>query len=166
MENRATSTTAFVIDQPFDIALPQIRHAISASRLLIAVEIDAARRVKRTLDIHVPPCRVLLLDNPTVALESTFIDRACGVFIPLHLVVSGAGDRTLLHLLNPEHIRKSQLPIGIRAPVQDLHREITQSLAAIARRAPDLEEVADRGESISSGETPALRTRLWFRGGR
>src|SRR5579875_766347 len=113
MENRSESTTAFIIDTPFDSALPRIRRTLRSDQLSIAAEIDAAQRVKRALEIYVPPCRVLLIDNPAFLLETTAIDRASAIFIPLHLVISGAGNRTLVHMLNMEHIRRSDLPIGI-----------------------------------------------------
>jgi uncharacterized protein (DUF302 family) len=142
MESRAATTAAFVIDSPFDSALFQIRRAIRADQLSIASEIDAARRVKRALQIYVPPCRVLLVDNPAFMLETTAIDRASGIFIPLHLVVSGAGNRTLVHALNLEHMRHSDLPIGIRAPVMDLQRQILRSLGRIAERARNFDDFA------------------------
>jgi uncharacterized protein (DUF302 family) len=148
MESRAASTTAFVINSPFDSALAQIRRALRNDQLSIAAEIDVAQRVKRALEIYVPPCRVLLIDNPTFMLETTAIDRASGIFIPLHLVVSGAGNRTLVHMLNLEHIRHSDLPIGIRAPVLDLQRQVLRSLGRIAERARNIHELADRGEDL------------------
>ncbi len=155
VESRSAATTAFVVDSPFDSALVQIRRAMRADQLSIAAEIDTAQRVKRTLEIYVPPCRVLLIDNPAFMLESTAIDRASGIFIPLHLVVSGAGNRTLVHLLNLEHIRHSDLPIGIRAPVLDLQRQIVRSLGRIAERARNLHELADRGENRPEPEAAA-----------
>ncbi len=140
MESRAATTAAFVIDSPFDSALVRIRRAIRADQLSISAEIDAARRVKRALQIYVPPCRVLLVDNPAFMLETTAVDRASGIFIPLHLVVSGAGNRTLVHALSLEHMRHSDLPIGIRAPVMDLQRQILRSLTRIAERARNLDD--------------------------
>lgn len=145
IESRAACTVAFVIHSPFDSALPRIRRAIRDDQLSIAAEIDAARRVKRALDIYVPPCRVLLVDNPGFMLEATAIDRASGIFIPLHVIVSGAGNSTLVHMLNTEHILRSDLPIGIRAPVLDLQRQILRSLGRIAKRARSIEELTDRG---------------------
>lgn len=135
MEGGENSTTAFVLDSPFDSALARIRRVIRANQLSIAAEIDAAQRVKRALDIYVRPCRVLLIDSPAFMLETTAVDRASGIFIPLHLVVSAAGDRTLVYMLNPEHIRQSDLPIGIKAPVLDLQRQVSRSLTGIAERA-------------------------------
>lgn len=79
-----------------------------------------------------------------------------GIFIPLHLVISGAGNRTLVHMLNAEHIRRSNLPIGIRAPVLDLQRQILRTLTRIAERARDVEELADRGAGPDDDVSPEI----------
>ncbi|HZS54243.1 MAG TPA: DUF302 domain-containing protein [Bryobacteraceae bacterium] len=152
MESRAAATTAFVINSPFDSALPQIRRAIGACQLSIAGEIDASQRVKRALEIYVPPCRVLLVDSPAFMLETTAIDRASGIFIPLHVVVSGAGNRTLIHILSAEHIQSSNLPIGVRAPILDLQRQVVRGLLRIAERMRNIYELADRGQDHSKAE--------------
>ena len=132
-ENRA-ATAAFILDKPFEVGLARIRQAIRAEQFCIAAEIDAAQRVKRALQIYVPECRVLLIDSPLFMLETTAIDRASGIFIPLHLVISGSGNRTLMQMLDLEHIRNSDLPIGIRAPVLDLQRQLFRVLGKIAHR--------------------------------
>ena len=153
MESRATSTAAFIIHSPFESALPRIRRAIRDDQLSIAAEIDTAHRVKRALEIHVPPCRILLIDNPAFTLETTAIDRASGTFIPLHLVVSEAGNHTLVHMLNVEHIRQSDLPIGIRAPVLDLQRQLLRSLGRIAERIRN-EDLLNRTEHVPPADGP------------
>lgn len=125
-------SAAFVLNYRFDTALERVRRAISAGGLSIAAEIDAARRVKRALRIRVSPCRVLLVDNPFLMLQAASIDRASGVLIPLHVVVSSAGSRTIVHLLNPASIQLNELPIGLRAPLVDLRSELFRVLSGVA----------------------------------
>ncbi len=144
MEPRA-ATAAFSLDTPFELGLIRIRRAIHADQLCISAEIDAAQRVRRALQIFVPNCRILLIDNPLFMLETTAIDHASGIFIPLHLVVSGAGNRTLVHMLNLEHISHSDLPIGIRAPVLDLQHRLLHVLRDIGNSLRNSYEWADRG---------------------
>ena len=153
MESRATSTAAFIIHSSFDSALPRIRRAIRDDQLSIAAEIDTAHRVKRALEIYVPPCRILLIDNPAFTLETTAVDRTSGTLIPLHLVVSGAGNHTLVHMLNVEHIRKSDLPIGIRAPVLELQRQVLRTLGRIAERIRN-EGLLDPSEHVRTANGP------------
>ena len=151
---------AFVLDTPFDSALARIRRAIRDDQLCIAAEIDTAKRVKRALQIQVSPCRLLLVDNPRFMLEATAIDRASGIFLPLHLVVSGAGSRTLVHMLSPDFVQYGDLPIGIRAPVAGLQQQLLRMLRRIADKPRHVYELADRGDNClkleSIGEPDAL----------
>ena len=150
MENRA-GTTAFVLDSPFDSALTRIRRALREDHLCIAAEINAAQRIKRALEIYVSPCRILLVDNPLFTLETTAIDRASGVFIPLHLVVSGVGDRTLVHMLSPHYVQSADFPIGVRTPVIGLQHQLLRTLTRIADRIRDTHELGDRGSDREAG---------------
>jgi hypothetical protein len=94
-----------------------------------------------------------MIDNPAFTLETTAIDRASGTFIPLHLVVSGAGNRTLVHMLNIEHIRQSDLPISVRAPVLDLQRQLLRTLGRIAEKVRN-EDLLDRSAHIATSDGP------------
>jgi uncharacterized protein (DUF302 family) len=143
---------AFIVDAPFDSALAKIRRAIREDRLCIAAEIDTARRLKRAMQIQVSPCKLLLIDNPSLMLETTAVDRASGIFIPLHLVVSAAGDRTLVHMLGPEFIQNSDLPIGIRAPVTALQYKVLRVLRGIADKSRAADHAADRGDWTAKPE--------------
>lgn len=123
---------AFVLNCRFDTALARVRQAIRGAGLSIAAEIDSAQRVKRALHVRVSPCRVLLVDNPFFMLQAASIDRASGVLIPLHVVVSAAGSRTIVHLLNLASIQQNELPIGVRAPLIDLRNELFRVLSGLA----------------------------------
>jgi uncharacterized protein (DUF302 family) len=145
-----------MVNDAIGSALPRLRTTLRREQLSIAAEITIAHRVKLTLGIDVPACRILLIDNPAFLLETTAIDRTCGIFIPMHLVVSAAGNRTLVHMLNLEHIRRSDLPIGIRAPVMDLQRQILRALARIAQRLPFIQDPIEVQEKTSAMEKSAI----------
>jgi uncharacterized protein (DUF302 family) len=153
MQSRATSTAAFIIRNPFSPALSRIRRAIQDDQLCIAAEIDAAQRVKRALELYVSPCRILLIDSPAFTLETTAINRASGTFRPLHLVVSGYRNHTFVHMLSVEHIRQSDLPIGIRAPVLGLQHQVLRTLGRIGERVLN-ESLLDRSEPAPTVDGP------------
>jgi uncharacterized protein (DUF302 family) len=137
-------SAAFVLHNGFEPALARIREAIQAGGLCIAAEIDAAQRLKRALQIYVSPCRLLLIDNPLFMLQAAAINRASGVLLPLHVVVSGAGDHTVAHMLTLECIRTSELPIGIRAPLLELRREVFGILSNVADGVGGQHDIGDR----------------------
>ena len=146
-ESHAVSTAVFMLDDAIGSALPRLRKSLREEQLSIAAEINVTHRVKLTLDINVPDCRIMLIDSPAFMLETTAIDRTSGIFIPMHLVVSAAGNRTLVYMLNLEHIRHSDLPIGIRAPVMDLQRQILRALAKVGQRVRGMQDPLDRQEN-------------------
>lgn len=126
------ATVAFLFNAGFEPAFARVRQAIQAAGLSIAAEIDSARRVRRTLQVRIPPCRVLLVDNPFFMLQAATISRASGVLIPLHVVVSGTRSGTVVHLLNLAYIQANELPIGVRSPLVEIRRGLFRVLSGIA----------------------------------
>ena len=131
-ENRAAGTLRFVVDGSFDSALNRIRRTLADDHLCVAAEIDVKQRIKQSLDMKVPRCRVLLVDNPGFMLEIGAVNRASGIFVPLHLVVSAIGDRTLVYLLNLDHVHDGDLPMGVKRPLIELHHQVGRSIGKIA----------------------------------
>lgn len=127
-----TTGAFFVLNTGFDAALARVRQAIQGAGLTIVAEIDSARRAKRALQLQVPPCRLLLVDNPLFMLQTATINRAAGVFLPLHVVISGAGSRTMVYLLSLAYIQQPEMPIGVRAPLVELRGELFRALSGIA----------------------------------
>lgn len=145
MDDQSVAIT-FVLNSPFEFSLRRIRRAIFEDNLCIASEIDTTRRVKRAFQIHETPCRTLLIDSPRFALGTAIINRSSGVFLPLHLVVSGADDCTLVHILSPDSGCRMPLSIGIRNAVAKLQHQLWRTVGRIADgvRAPD--QFVDRGK--------------------
>lgn len=147
---RSRPTVTFVLEEPFEPALKTLRRALAEEQLCIVVELDAAKRIRHALDIVVSPCRILFVENPLFMLEATAIDRSSAVFIPLHLVVSGSGARTLIHVLGPQHSQLRDFPIGVRIPLMRIQDQLLGTLGKVANRARDDDERADRGQGRSA----------------
>ena len=143
-------TVTFVLEEPFEPALKTLRRALAEEQLSIVVELDAAKRIRHALDIVVSPCRILFVENPLFMLEATAIDRSSAVFIPLHLVVSSSGARTLIHVLGPQHSQLRDFPIGVRIPLTRIQDQLLGTLGKVAERARDADERADRGDGRSA----------------
>ena len=143
-------TVTFVLEESFEPALKTLRRALAEDQLCIIVELDAAKRIRHALNIVVSPCRILLVENPLFMLEATAIDRSSAVFIPLHLVVSGSGARTLIHVLGPQHSQLRDFPIGVRIPLTRIQDQLLGTLGKVADRARDADDLADRGDGRSA----------------
>jgi uncharacterized protein (DUF302 family) len=138
-------TLTFVLEESFESALKTLRRAFAEDQLCVAVELDAAKRIRRALNLAVSPCRILLVENPIFMLEATAIDRSSAVFIPLHVVVSGNGANTLIHVLNPDYSQLRDSPVGVRIPLARIQDQVLGALRKVADRTRDADELADRG---------------------
>jgi uncharacterized protein (DUF302 family) len=140
------STLTFVLEETFDSALKTLRRAFAEDQLCVTVELDAAKRIRNALNIVVSPCRILLVENLLFMLEAAAIDRSSAVFIPLHVVVSGRGARTLIHVLGAQYRQLHDIPIGVRIPLTRIQDQVLRALRKVADRIRNADEVADRGD--------------------
>ncbi|HWC98419.1 MAG TPA: DUF302 domain-containing protein, partial [Candidatus Sulfopaludibacter sp.] len=100
MRASAVLVTSYLIDAPFEQALPVLRQALEAGGLSVSGEMDLSERIHRQLGLGFGACRVLLVDSPYLLLEALALDRSAAALLPLHVVVSGRGDVTCVHWMN------------------------------------------------------------------
>ena len=135
-------TATLVIRQPLNEALRLIRRALTKEGLEVAADLDLAGRVRRSLRIDIPPCRVLYVDCPVALLEALTFDRSAAVLLPLHLVVAGQDGSTLIYFLNPAAALYSGLPVTARAAVSKLQSRVAQAVGDISIRRHPIETSA------------------------
>ena len=137
--NGDPETATLIMQKPFDEALKLLRVALAGEGLEIAAELDISGRIRKSLRINIPPCRVLCVDCPVALLEALAFDRSAAVLLPLHLVVAGQDDLTLIHLLNPAAALYSGLPVTARAAVSKLQARVALAVESISIRQHPLE---------------------------
>lgn len=128
------STITYVVTEPFPQALRSVRKALSARDLRIGGELDVADRIRRRLLIGTAPCALLLV-WPSAALEHTLgSDPVATAIAPLHVVVSGRGSRSEVHMLRP--LPDGTHSVGWRAlsALNQMQAEIGQSMEKIGMR--------------------------------
>ena len=132
--NGDSAVTAYVIPEPFDRALKNVRDALVRNDLSIAAELDVSARIKRELNIWFGPCRILLVDSPCLLLEACTLDRASAALLPLHVVICGRGPQTMVHWMSPASLGGGRLPTGAAAPLSKLKAMVARSIERIAMR--------------------------------
>ena len=128
-----------IVQQPLSDALKLIRRALAEEGLEIAADLDMAGRIRKSLRINLPPCRVLCIDCPVALVEALALDRSAAVLLPLHVVVAGHDGSTLIHLLNPAAALYSGLPVTARAAVSKLQARVAQAVESVSTRQNQLE---------------------------
>lgn len=132
-------TVTLAMKEPLPAALKSIRRALAEGGLEVVVELDLARRVRKTLNMEIAPCRILYVDCPVSLLEAIALDRSAAVMLPLHLVVSAQVESTLVYLLNPATTLYNVLPVTAKAAVSRLQSRVLESLSTVALRHDPLE---------------------------
>ena len=137
--NGDPETATLIMQKPLNEALKLLRVALAGEGLEIAAELDISGRIRKSLRVNIPPCRVVCVDCPVALLEALAFDRSAAVLLPLHLVVAGQDDLTLIHLLNPAAALYSGLPVTARAAVSKLQARVALAVESISIRQHPLE---------------------------
>ena len=112
----------YAMELPFDKALKRVRAALTSGGLEIADEMDLAAHGR---------CRLLLVDSPLLVFEGLALDRAAGVYFPLHVVVAAQGARTEVFSSRTSHAH-ARLPAGAAEPIDRLEALVARALGTLA----------------------------------
>ncbi len=127
--NAVLGGDVYVIEEPFERAMKRIRNALEKSELSIAREFDVTGSVARGSG---QPSRLLLVDSPLLLFQALALDRAAGVFFPLHVLVSANHDRTEAVCMEPAFVFEVRLPAGAAGPLEALRRRVNTALESVA----------------------------------
>lgn len=133
--NSVSAPETRVIHERFERALRLIRASLAEVDLKIVQEIDLAGTPEHGMARPGASSKILLVDCPLLLFEALALDRAAAVFFPLHVLVSGIGDRTRVSIANPAALWNARLPVGAAHPMQRLVARIELALASASERA-------------------------------
>ncbi|MBZ5618888.1 MAG: DUF302 domain-containing protein [Acidobacteriia bacterium] len=132
--NAVAAGPTYRIAERFDKVLKLIRGALADSELSIVGEIDSTDALNREAGKKVVRSRILFVDCPLLVFEALALDRASGVFFPLHVLVSVDGDRTQVSVVNPAGLFDARLPVGAAEPMEKLQARVTLALESVLLR--------------------------------
>ena len=135
--NTLSVQQTYVIEERFDKAIRLIRSALERQELSVAGEIDMNPRSDLHLGKKEAASRLLLVDSPLLLFEALALDRAAGVFFPLHLLVSADGDHTHVSFVGAASLFDVRLPAGSSQPLADLRNRITIALESLTPQSSD-----------------------------
>ena len=124
------ATTTYSIPEPFEVALQSLRIALTGGNLRITGVLDLTGRIWRHLRVGLEPCAVLYIGPSARFLATNALPDAAALLLPLHVVVSGRGARTEIHVGKSPRLDDE----AVMAPVRKLQAELRESLGAIAMR--------------------------------
>lgn len=125
-EEQATST--YLIAEPFERAVKIVRRALAAANLKLTGELNLSGRIRQHLLIDTAPCLLLF------ACPATPSDLSHACLTPLHIVVSGRGSQTEVHLLRVLPRDNVSLDRAAVKAMGELQSTISQAIAKVGMR--------------------------------
>jgi hypothetical protein len=120
------------ISAPCGEAVKILREALSAANLEIAFELNLSERIERKLGVRLAPCLVLLVDTPTLLLESLILHTSAPLHLPVRVILLARGPATEVQVFSASRESDLRLPPIIRASLNKLQSRISAVLEVIA----------------------------------
>ena len=125
----------YLIDAHFDKAIRLIRSALERQELSIAAELEVHGRGDSSRWKKAGLSRLLLVDSPLLLFEALALDKAAGVFLPLHVLVSSDGEQTHVSCVELPDLFEVRVPAGSSRPLSVLRNRIAIALESITSHA-------------------------------
>jgi hypothetical protein len=122
----------YAIEERFDKALKLTRAALRAGDLEIVGEMDMPANWPGESPRRPARCRVLLVDCPLLVFEGLALDRAAGVYFPLHVLLASDGVRTQVSTVTASGVFDARLPAGAAEPIDRLEALVARALESLA----------------------------------
>ena len=129
--NAVAAGHTYAIEERFDKAVKLVRAALTAGDLEIVGEMDMPANWAGESRRRPPRCRVLLVDCPLLLFEGLALDRAAGVYFPLHVLLASDGARTHVSTVKPSGVFDARLPAGAAGPIDRLEALAAKALESL-----------------------------------
>jgi hypothetical protein len=120
--------------EQFDRALKLVGQESVDCELSVTGEFDVTESLSRDSRRKPDRTRLLLVDCPLLLLEASALDRAAGVLIRLHVLVSADGERTQVVFIEASALFDRRVPVGAAGPLEELKARISTALEAAVTR--------------------------------
>ncbi|MDP2999077.1 MAG: DUF302 domain-containing protein [Bryobacterales bacterium] len=110
-------------------AVRRLRKGLEGEELQVAFEFEMSICLRRELQVELCPAVLLGVHSPVLLLESMVADGRAGLFLPLHVLLTGKGKETLVRVLRPECCMEAGVPIGVLTPLLRTIRRVESAVA-------------------------------------
>lgn len=125
-------STCYYLREPFECAVASLRRSLASRGLRVVGQLDVSRRVQTSLGLGLPPCRLILVMPDLITTAG--MHSWAAVLLPLHIVVSGCGVRTSIHVQNRIPAAHQTDGAELAVPIGQTQQKVSRAIEAIAMR--------------------------------
>jgi uncharacterized protein (DUF302 family) len=133
--NTLAGGQTYAIANRFDKAVKLIRSALAKTELGVVGELDTTGTFGKEPGKKAERSSILLVDCPLIVFEAQALDRAAGVFFPLHVLILADGGQTWACTASAAGILNARLPSGADGPMERLQARVAVALESVSLRA-------------------------------
>jgi uncharacterized protein (DUF302 family) len=126
-------TITYRVPEPFEGTVDALRNALSRRKLRVVEMLNLSERIQRRLSICTQPCVVLLVTQEVSGFDVLRSSRAASVFLPLHIVISGRGSQSEVHILRTSQVDSESMDTPTRFELRRLQEDVTGAIVASMR---------------------------------
>ena len=124
----------FSLHEPFESAVESVCRSLKSRGLRVAGQLDVSRRVRRSLGIALPPCRIVFVLPDPSDPGAVNLNPFAASFLPLHIVISGSGAHTEIQVQGRVCPEPGTDAPALAAPIMQTQARIAEAIEAIAMR--------------------------------
>ena len=125
---------SYCMREPYAGTIEAIRRSLASRGLRVVGQLDVARRLKQSLGIVTGPCSILFVLPLPDVLSMASAHPWAASFLPLHVVVSAAGEETRIQVQNLVCPDPGESETAIAAALLVIQSRIAEAVGAIAMR--------------------------------
>lgn len=127
-------TMSTEVTLPYAAAVEAVRAELTEVGFGVLTEIDIAATLKTKLDVDVAPKIILGACRPALAHQALQIDPRVATLLPCNVVVSAAGDGSLVEVMDPDVMPEFTGTAALSDVASDARMRLQAMLDAVVAR--------------------------------
>lgn len=120
------------VNLSFDAAVEQVTQALQAEGFGVLTDIDVAATLRKKLDKHMPPYRILGACNPVLAARALDSEPSIGLLLPCNVVVrQDEQDRVHVEFMDPTAVMDLVDRPGVDALAAEVRRKLERVMQSL-----------------------------------
>ncbi|MHB8324041.1 MAG: DUF302 domain-containing protein [Candidatus Dormibacteria bacterium] len=120
------------LETPFEAAVAAVQEAFAGQGFGVLTTVDVQQTLRQKIGREIEPYLILGICNPTIADQVLGLDPEVGTMLPCSVAIRWDGQRTQVHVLDPEVIAELDPSGRLHAPASEASRRIGAAMASLS----------------------------------